>query len=87
MLDIGVKRYCTQGQISWLCAYQLTQRQLRLSPSPFQNSRACFASAANAATKEGPDAKKEAKKSAMQTILSAVKVTLITVELSQIVEL
>lgn len=81
MLDIGVRRYCTPGQISWFCA-KLTQRQLKLSPSPFQNSRACFASAANAATKEGPDAKKEAKKSAMQTILSAVKVTLITVQMS-----
>ena len=51
------------------------QRQLGRSPIPLQIIRACFASAADAATKEGPDAKKEAKKSAMQTILSAVKVT------------
>lgn len=63
-------------QPGWCPAYgELTQRQLGLSPNPLQISRACFASAADAATKEGPDAKKEAKKSAMQTILSAVKVT------------
>ena len=37
-------------------------------------SRAAFASAADAATKEGSEAKKEAKKSALETALSALKV-------------
>ena len=36
-------------------------------------SKACFASAAGAATKEGSEAKKEVKKSALESAISAVK--------------
>lgn len=38
------------------------------------NARAAFASAADAATKEGSEAKKEAKKSVVESALSAFKV-------------
>lgn len=37
-------------------------------------ARAAFASAADAATKDGPEAKKEAKKSALEAAFSALKV-------------
>ncbi len=36
-------------------------------------SKACFASAAGAATKEGSEAKNEVKKSALESAISAVK--------------
>lgn len=36
-------------------------------------SKACFASAAGAATKEGSEANKEVKKSALESAISAVK--------------
>ena len=54
-------------------ALMLTQQSR--SPRPLHTTRACFASAADAATKEGPEAKKEAKKSLLQSFLGAAKVT------------
>lgn len=51
----------------------LTQQSRR--SCPLDITRACFASAADAAIKEGPEAKKEAKKSLLQSFLGAAKVT------------
>lgn len=80
MLGTSV-RSCKSRELDWTRAIHraLTDRQLNVSPSTLKVSRACFASAADAATKGGPDAKKEAKKSALQTLLSAVKVILLFV--------
>lgn len=47
--------------------------QQAFGSSPTLTSRASFASAAGAATKEGSDAKKEAKKSALESVVGAVK--------------
>ena len=43
------------------------------NPGSLLISKACFASAAGAATKEGSEAKKEAKKSALESVFSALK--------------
>ena len=48
--------------------------QQAFGSSPTLISRAGFASAAGAATKEGSDAKKEAKKSVLESVVGAVKV-------------
>lgn len=80
MLSKSVKSCRSSRERNWarFVYHELTQRKQNVPPSTVKISRA-FASAANAATKEGPDAKKEAKKSALQTLLSTVKVILLSV--------
>ncbi len=75
MLRNGAGNLAKSARVTWLC--QLPQAPLK-SEQAFQSappliSRACFASAAGAATKEGSEAKKEVKKSALESFLSAVK--------------
>lgn len=79
MLIKSVKTYCSSKEQHWASSvyYTLTQRKQNVPSSTVNVSRA-FASAANAATKEGPEAKKEAKKTALQTLLSGVKVILLS---------
>lgn len=64
--------------LGWSCtahqASMLTQQSRR--SCPLDITRACFASAADAAIKEGPEAKKEAKKSLLQSFLGAAKTVL-----------
>ena len=81
MLNASAKTCRTSTKLQRTCSFYhtLTQRQQNAAPSALKFSRACFASAADAASKGGQDAKKEAKKSALQTLLSAVKVMLLSV--------
>ena len=60
---------CTKGRLP---SAALTT-QLTNDTSCNVISKACFASAAGAATKEGSEAKKEVKKSALESAISAVK--------------
>lgn len=78
MLNPSVKSWCRSRELEWTCCLfrTLTHRRQIAPPNTLKISRACFASAAEAATKGGSEAKKEAKKSALQTLLSAVKTVL-----------
>lgn len=81
MLNPSVKSWCRSRELEWTCCLfrTLTHRRQIAPPNTLKISRACFASAAEAATKGGSEAKKEAEKSALQTLLSAVKVILLSV--------
>ena len=65
-------RFAQATDIQWLSSAFVGRSVVSL---PQTASKAGFASAAGAATKEGSEAKKEAKKTALQSFFGAVKVT------------
>ena len=73
MLGVAASRLARSAGISGQLPLAAVIAQRTNGPGSVQNSKACFASAASAATKEGSEAKKEAKKSALEYVFSALK--------------